>query len=392
LHPKCIYCRQEITAEDDSDEHVISAAIGGRRTVRGLLHLTCNNKAGHTWDAALEMQLRPLALHFGVKRQRGKTLRMAIATTAGEAFLLGSGGTLEMGRPDIKRTRTADGENIRVVAGSFAMARQVLEGEKRKNPHIDVEGVLASAEVRRSYAQGAVQLDLTFGGELSGRSLVKSALALAHDAGIPTDRCGDALNYLREANGEPCFGYYYVHDLVADRPADVPLHCVAIEATPASGLVLGYVEFFGVHRAVVCLGRDYTGEAVKRVYAFDPRSGAELELSVRLAFDEADIKAIYNCERDDAAGRQNAFGNVFGPALRAHQENERNRAFEEALQYAWANCGAEPGALLTAGDFANIGRLFADRTTPWLQHVTGYTEEAARRRALAFIDLVLRST
>ena len=72
----------------------------------------------------------------------------------------------------------------------------------------------------------------------------------------------------------------------------------------------------------MCLGRGYTGKAVKRVYALDPRSGAELELSVRLTFDEADIKAIYDYERDDAAGRQNAFGNVFGPALRAHQENE----------------------------------------------------------------------
>ncbi len=167
-----------------------------------------------------------------------------------------------MDRPDIKRNRTADGENIRVVAGSVAMARQVLEGMKRKHAHIDVERTLASAEEQRSYAKGAIHLDLTFGGELSGRSLVKSALALAHEAGIPIDRCGDALNYLREANGEPCFGYYYVHDLVTDRPTGTPLHCVAIKATPASGLVLGYIELFGTHRAVVCLGRSYTGEAV----------------------------------------------------------------------------------------------------------------------------------
>jgi hypothetical protein len=370
---------------------VISAAIGGRRTVRGLLHITCNNKAGHTWDAALEKQLRPLALHLGVKRQHGRTSRMAIKTTAGEGFILGSGGTLEMARPDIKRTRTAAGENIRVVAGSFAMARQVLEGKKRKNPHIDVDAVLASAEIRRSYAQGAVQLDLTFGGELSGRSLVKSALALAHDAGIPTDRCGEALNYLRDTNGEPCFGYYYVHDLITDRPTGLPLHCVAIAATPSSGLVLGYVEFFGFHRAVVCLGRGYTGETVKRVYALDPRSGAELQLSVRLAFTEADIKAINNYDRDDAAGRQTAFGNVFGPVLRAHRENERNRVLEEALIYAWKNYGAEPDSSLTEGDCANIRRLFADGATPWLKHVTGYTEEAARREALTFIDLVLTS-
>ena len=93
------------------------------------------------------------------------------------------------------------------------MVRQVLQGKKRKNLHIDGEGALASAEVRRTCAQGIIRLDLVFGGELFGRSLVKAALALTHAAGIPIDRCGDALSYLRDTNGEPCFGYYYVHDL-----------------------------------------------------------------------------------------------------------------------------------------------------------------------------------
>ena len=183
LKSVCAYCGGDITAADDSEEHVIPAAIGGRRTVRGLLHGLCNNRAGYTWDAALEKQLRPLALHFGVKRQRGRTLRMAVTTTAGEAFLLGPSGVLDMARPEITRTATPQGENIQVVVGSMRVARQVLEGERRKNPAIDVDATLATAQVKRSYAQGVVRLDLGFGGELAGRSLVKSALALAHDAG-----------------------------------------------------------------------------------------------------------------------------------------------------------------------------------------------------------------
>lgn len=370
---------------------MIPEAIGGRRTVRGLLHRSCNNTTGHTWDAALAKQLQPLALHFEVKRQQGRTPRMAVTTTAGEALLLGPGGTLEMARPEITRTTTAAGENLSIVVGSMSTAREVLEGHKRKHPGIDVESALATAEVRRSYARGAIPLTLDFGGHLSGRSLVKSALAQAHAAGVPVAACGDALTYLRETDGEPCFGYYYVEDLVVDRPTAVPLHCVAVEASPASGLILGYVELFGIHRAVVCLGRGYTGDAVERVYAFDPRSGAELDLRVQLSFDEEDIRAIYNYERDDAAGRQAAFGNVFGPALSAHQEREGARAIQEALQHALTNCGAEPNARFTAVDFANIRRLFADQATPWFQHVTGLPERLARLQALAFIDHVLKS-
>lgn len=99
------------------------------------------------------------------------------------------------------------------------------------------------------------------------------------------------------------------------------MRCVAIEANPRTGLILGYVEYFGTHRAVACLGRSYTGDAAKSVYALDPRTGDALDLTLRLDFDaSSDIAAIYNYEMDDPTGRQEAFASVFGPALRARQE------------------------------------------------------------------------
>ncbi len=110
-----------------------------------------------------------------------------------------------MARPEIRRTPIAGGEKIRVKAASIAQARDVLEGVKRKYPKVNVDAVLAGAEIRRSCAKGLVRLDLNFGGPLSGRSLVKSTLALAHEAGLPVAQSSDALAYLREADAEPCF-------------------------------------------------------------------------------------------------------------------------------------------------------------------------------------------
>lgn len=387
--PICAVCGQNIAPRDDTEEHILPNAIGGRRTVRGFLHKGCNNRSGHTWDAALEKQLRPLALHFGIKRQSGRTSRMAVTTTAGENLLLNAGGQLEMARPEIKRTPILNGENIHVTAGSIAQAREVLEGVKRKYPKVDVEATLAGAESQRSYVKGVVRIDLNFGGPLSGRSLVKSALALAHDAGLSIEQCGDALSYLRQADAEPCFGCYYVDDLVDGRPPATPLHCVAIDANPATGLILGYLEYFGIHRAVVCLGRDYDSNRLKSVYALDPRTGEPLQIAVRLDFDVADIQAIYDYERDDAQKRQQAFGAVFGPALGAHQTAERERVVRDSLNYAWANCGGVPDQPLTAEHLERLKELFADRATPWWKHVTGLNDAAARQLALAYINYVL---
>ena len=201
----------------------------------------------------------------------------------------------------------------------------MLEGLKRKYPKVDVETALAGAEIQRSYAKGVMRIDLNFGGPLSGRSLVKSALALAHVTGLPIVQCRDALAYLRDADAEPCFGYYYVNDPIDGRPPAMPLHCVAIDANPKTGLILGYVEYFGIHRAVVCLGRDYVGNRLKAVYALDPRTGETVEVAVRLDLDVADVRAIYDYERDDAEKRQEAFGSVFGPVLGSHHASDVGR-------------------------------------------------------------------
>jgi len=164
---------------------------------------------------------------------------------------------------------------------------------------------------------------------------------------------------------------------------------VAIDASPETGLILGYVEYFGNHRAVVSLGRDYAGDRLRSVYALDPRTGQTLELAVRLDFSVADVRAIDDYERDDAEKRQEAFGAVFGPALGTHHAAERDRVIRDSLNFACANCGGVPDQPLTAEHLPRLKELFADRATPWWKHVTGLSDAAARQLALAYISQVL---
>jgi hypothetical protein len=105
-------------------------------------------------------------------------------------------------------------------------ARQILMDLKRKYPEIDVDATLAGAQMVETYPRGAVGHDFSIGGELAGRSMVKSSLAWAFTNGVDWAACDKALGYLR-ANGAPaCFGYYHDTDLILGRPAGVPLHCL----------------------------------------------------------------------------------------------------------------------------------------------------------------------
>jgi len=128
-------------------------------------------------------------------------------------------------------------------------ARQILMDLKGKHPEIDVDATLAGAQMVETYPQGAVGHDLSIGGELAGRSMVKSSLAWAFAYGVDW-----ALSYLRDKGAPPCFGYYHGTDLIQGRPAGVPLHCLSVEADAATGPILGYGSPYPHTRQTPCGG------------------------------------------------------------------------------------------------------------------------------------------
>lgn len=365
---RCVVCDEPIGAHNDSREHVMTEAVGGHLTVKGFICRRCNSGAGHTWDATLASQLQPLSLLFGVQRQRGSTPGLAITTTAGEDLVINADGQFTLPKPSFSEGAGPEGVTIQIVARSMDEATRMLAGVKRKYPKLDVDRILADAKMSTAYPEGLVHHQLEFGGAISGRSVVKSVLAMAHHAGIPTSLCHDALDYLRNPAATPCFGYYQATDLVLDRPPEVPLNCVSVEANPDTGLILGYAEYFGVQRVVVCLARRYAGGPVRACYAVDPRSGTRLDLSIRLGFSEAEIDAIYDYKMIPDGAIQEAFAKVMPAAIKKKFEAERDRVTREAVEYAFANCGAKPGEMLTEEHVKRLSRLVVEKLTPFILH------------------------
>jgi hypothetical protein len=365
----CAICGGPLTGENESSEHAILESIGGRLKVKGFICNQCNSRAGHTWDAELATQLHPLNLLFGVDRQRGSTPGLPIVTTAGEELVIKAEGGYALGKPSYSETAGPGGVTIQITARSMREAKQMLAGVKRKFPNVDVDRILAHAQMSTSYPKGLIHHSLQIGGEVAGRSIVKSALAMAHHAGVPSDSCRDALEYLRNASESPCFGYYYATDLVTNRPAEVPLNCVSIHANPDTLLVLGYAEYFGIFRAVICLGRGYAGDRIQGCYAIDPRSGDELSLSVSLDFGEGEMASIYEYKMIPDGAMQDAFAKVMPAALRKKLQEGTDRVTREAAEYAMANCGAKPGEMLTEAHVKNLPRLMMEKLTPLMLHI-----------------------
>lgn len=358
----CALCDTLITSANDSAEHLILNALGGFRKVNGFICKSCNDVTGHKWDAELAAQLNGLCHFFAIERERGSIPPETINTTAGETFkLLGDGGFTLM-RPTVEKTGNGAQTRYRVVARDKSEARKILADlKKKKAPNLDIEAELAKAEARTSYLEGLVELPVQIGGPAAGRAIVKSTVALAHESGIPSKACDQALAYLRGKDAAPCFGYYQTSDLLIERPVGAPLHCIAISGDPITGMLIGYAEYFGFLRVVILLSEGYSGPKIGRCYAIDPTTGAELNLSVRLEFSSADISDILHYRHCDHGATKRAADAVFGPGMARNRQREQEHAVNEAVQYAFDNCGAKPGERLSEEHVKAISRLAAER-------------------------------
>ena len=289
-NPRCAFCDVEITTTNDSREHIIQNAIGGARKVRGVFCKTCNNTTGAKWDTEAARQLQFLTLHLGVVRDRGDGRAGEFVTLSGRTVRKHQDGHLSFPASKPSITPKGEGVQIRLQATTRAEAAKTLKGLKRTYPKLDVDAALASIDESDTYLAEPVKSECNFGGELSGRSVVKTALTLAVSVGVEAKICNLALAYLRDDKGNPAFGYYYRRDLVTNRPTDRVFHCVAIKGDPATRKLIGYVELFSVYRMVIGLSDQYTSSAIAASYAIDPTVGEELNLTVDLTFTDEELR------------------------------------------------------------------------------------------------------
>lgn len=362
---KCVLCDEKFVSTNNSREHVISQAVGGRKKVKGFLCRDCNSRSGYAWDDELAEQLNCLSLFFAVDRERGAPPPQKFSTMGGRSVVLTEKG-LKLPKPDWKITVNESRLDIQVHANNRRELRQALNGLKRKHPTIDVESSLNKAVEHRAYLDDMIRLGMHFGGLGSGRSVVKSALALANDARVLPADCEEARRYLKSGE-DPCFGFYYTRDLVQNRPAKAVLHCVAVKST-SGGLLLGYVELFSIYKMVVCLSKTYKGPRVNESYALDPHTRTKFDLKVDLAFSLEDIEDIKTYKHYTAAGMEQVLHLAIPVGLQRSADREWKSVVPQALKYAWENCGAQAGDTFTHEHIATLSRLFAERVTPMMMH------------------------
>ena len=335
--------------------------------------MSCNSESGSVWDSELARQLNPLSLYLGIRRQRGSVPSEVFPTSTGGGVQVHADGTMTIAKPEVEETTDGVTTRIHISARNRRELRRLIQGYRRKYPQLssrDLEEFMSLARDSSSYSLDPIGIDVSIGGVNAGRSLVKSAVALVFDAGVDPGQCALALDYLLNEGAEPCFGYYYErgHDLVANRPAKLPFHCVHVEGCSSDSTLLGYIELYGLWRMVLCLSETYSGPDFSHTYSIDPVKGKEMHISVNMDLSVSDVREAYEYKRYDEATFQQVTFDVFDTVREINFNRALEHVVNNATSTAFANSGAKEGDILTDEQTKRLFRDIAAKLAPFLAH------------------------
>lgn len=362
---KCVLCEIELTCDNDSKEHIIPHSIGGVRKVSGFICKRCNNKTGEEWDSELSKQLHFLGVLLQIKRERKEIPPYLIETLEGNKYYLNRDGSYALTKPVYNVREEGEKVTINIVGRDIKEAKKLLLGAKRKYPKLDESKFTETLKETAMPMREIIKSDLAFGGHSVGRSLIKSVLALCSDVGIEVSLCKKSLNFLKNENAFPCFGFYTNDGLVVNRPVGTIFHCVAVSGNPKTALLLGYVEFYSLHRVIICLSDDYVGEEFSHSYSIDPISGEELSLEIALDLSLSQLDDVYDYKMYNSDEMKKSLSELMELSYKNTFERDKNKAIEEAVKYAFENCGAKYGEELTGEQCLKLERLIREKMMPF---------------------------
>lgn len=301
---KCIVCGCELGEGNSCEEHILLNAIGGHLKSKELLCKEHNSVFGDECDAELAKQLQVLSSHFQVHRQRGKNPEIEGTTSSGKSYKIIDGRTPVLTKPTVEVGEVVDGvRTVHIEARTEKELWQILQGIKKKYPglQIDIEEVVANGEHVAKRLDESVNFNLTVGGSLAFRSIVKTAVEYYVIKTGDVETVNPLIPYLKGEEEKNIVRIYTTQQPVYElEPGDV-CHVIHLESNVNERLLYAYVEFYSVFSFVVLLSDNYIGAEVNDTYCFELNTVGEKAKSINLGLTEESLDINHIPGPDDWA-------------------------------------------------------------------------------------------
>lgn len=260
---KCYVCSNDLINQNETEEHIILNAIGGKLKSRRLICKKCNSNFGTNIDSKLAKQLNPISTLLNVKRDKGKPQNIR-STYKHKDILIEPGGKLKLAR----NYKEKNGDQIHIEATSIKAAKKVLKGLKRTYNNIDIEKQLKAATCERSFPT-SISINMEFGGENTLRAFCKMAVNyyLLNDGNIK--QIEHLIPYIRQESDEAEVYYFYPQTEVFYKNKKEIFHSLLLIGNPEQKILYVYIELFNEFKVIVYIDKDYNGEALNINYHYN---------------------------------------------------------------------------------------------------------------------------
>jgi hypothetical protein len=328
----CYICNIEISNDNQTDEHIIINAAGGRLKSKNLICLNCNSSFGEGIDRELAKQLNGMANMLMIQRQRGEPQPiLANHLNSGEQYQLGLGGNPALTKPIVSQKLDGQETKIAVRARSEKELRSILKGLSKKYPQLDVEVAMGHAKWRREYFDDEVEVNLEVGGVDVFRAVCKCATNFFVFNGGEASEIRHLIPFIRGAEERNVVWMHY-HNLYDITP-DECFHLIHLVGNVKEQVLYCYVDYFNTHRFLVLLSDGYTGPEIKQTYCFDVVNAKQFEKTILIDYDRQTLlnffinRDVFFSEKVNAA-----FQRTLNLGLRRQDKFQRTKILDTAVR------------------------------------------------------------
>ncbi|HEV7164790.1 MAG TPA: hypothetical protein VGO35_05275 [Gammaproteobacteria bacterium] len=352
-------------------EHLIPAALGGRKSSKKLINKITNNQLGSAIDAQITDAFIMVINGLGIESRRGKKAGYAIKPKDGSKYNLGSGFKPELRKPGFRDEIQNEKRTLSIEARTPDEAKRLLEAARVKYKGMLDEKTLSIQE-KQEFIKDAFPISLSLGGALQLRAVGKilfemSALALGNEIA-----CSSAFDQIRNWILE---GVTYRDEFVSGARKDLnPManhdyrvsvweglpvlekapfqHRVFVFGGKSLGGAWGCIEFFGHIRFSSLLSTDSSLIDYSYCYLVDSLSDNKLERSDLIT--AVTTRHVMQHAVSLSDGRK-ALGNLMNEMYKKHMSDLHSQMIDSAMR----DCMPKSGEIITQEHVDKFSRHLA---------------------------------
>lgn len=345
---RCYLCKNEITDENVSIEHILPNAIGGRLKSSSLICKECNSKFGDTSDACLAKQLEFFANQLNIKRERGSVQNVEMTReSTGETYLVSPEGDLVPRKPLIKERESNGNLEIYVKANDEKTIESILIGLKRKYPKLDITKFKDALKHEVEYIDEPLHGTISIDGKKIFPAILKIAVNYYIEKGGDIEYVDSAIEDLKN-NKTRRVDFIIKEGLVVESDSEDVLHYIFINGSKEKKHMYAIIELYSAVQFVVKLSDNYNGEDIQHLYVFDVLKRQEIQKEIGLVPDfDFIFKYSYSAVKSD----YDVFRKRIERILKIGSQRRLDKSIHKITEQSFKNVLGEPdGRVITHHD------------------------------------------